>query len=87
MKTQYMPLKKKEIEYIRKKYKLTARETDVIKAVLLGKDNRAIAESIGIETNTAKAHLRNIYLKTGVNTKIQLILRFFEDVSAFLRKS
>lgn len=48
---------------------LSTREFEALKLTIEGKQNREIAESLFISTNTVKFHLRNIYTKLGVNNR------------------
>jgi len=56
------------------KFKLTAKETQVIAAVLEGDTNKAIAERLSISEQTVKNHLTNIFNKTGVSNRLELAL-------------
>jgi HD-GYP domain-containing protein (c-di-GMP phosphodiesterase class II) len=48
---------------------LTARETDVLKLLAVGKTNKEIAQSLGISDRTVQHHTVHIYGKLGVNTR------------------
>ena len=48
---------------------LSSREFEALKLTIEGKQNREIAETLYISTNTVKFHLRNIYTKLGVNNR------------------
>ena len=52
---------------------LTVRELDVLRLVYEGKNNPEIAEALFISRNTVKKHLQNIYEKTDVNSRMELI--------------
>lgn len=52
---------------------LSAREREVFALMLTGRDARTIAAQLVISENTAKAHIRNIYAKTGVHTRQEFI--------------
>jgi DNA-binding NarL/FixJ family response regulator len=52
---------------------LTARELEVTRLIVKGLRNREIAAELGITTETAKAHLKNIRAKLGVNDKSSII--------------
>ncbi|MBQ9014791.1 MAG: hypothetical protein IJ109_01600 [Firmicutes bacterium] len=52
---------------------LTVRELDVLRLVYEGKNNPEIAEALFISRNTVKKHLQNIYEKTGVSSRMELI--------------
>ena len=57
----------------RMQYKLTRRETDMVRRVLDGLTNIEIAEDCGISEQTVKDHLSNIYVKCGVRNRFELI--------------
>ncbi len=53
---------------------LTPTEQKVLDQLLLGKSNKAISEELGISINTVKTHLKHVFKKTGVKSRIALIL-------------
>ena len=55
--------------------KLTRREWEVVELLLKGKSNKLIASSLGISTRTVEFHLKNIYAKFQVSSRIELILK------------
>ncbi len=55
--------------------RLSNREWDVLKLLLQGKSNKLIASSLGVSTRTVEFHLKNIYAKFQVSSKIELILK------------
>lgn len=55
--------------------KLSNREWDVAKLLLQGKSNKLIASSLGISERTVEFHLKNIYAKFQVHSRIELILK------------
>jgi DNA-binding CsgD family transcriptional regulator len=64
-----------EMEAIRRRYKLSAREAEVAALVLHGYRNTDIAEALGITSATTKKHLTRIFDKVGVHTRSQLQTR------------
>ncbi|CVH78397.1 transcriptional regulator MalT [Coriobacteriaceae bacterium CHKCI002] len=50
-------------------HNLTSREREVFDLMLRGRDAKSIGEALVISDNTAKAHIRSIYAKTGVHTR------------------
>jgi DNA-binding CsgD family transcriptional regulator len=48
---------------------LSARETEVLRELVSGARNTAIAEKLGISERTVKAHLGSIYQKLGVDSR------------------
>jgi DNA-binding NarL/FixJ family response regulator len=57
---------------IRKQFRLTRRETDILRRVLDGLKNVEIAEELEISEQTVKDHLSNIYMKSGVENRFDL---------------
>ncbi|MGA2218800.1 MAG: response regulator transcription factor [Terracidiphilus sp.] len=51
---------------------LTEREREVLDLLLLARSNREIAEQLGIEERTVKAHVGRLMRKTGVDNRIAL---------------
>jgi len=54
---------------------LSNREREVVKLLLQGKSNKLIALSLGISDRTVEFHLKNVYAKFQVNSRIELILK------------
>ena len=54
---------------------LSKREKEVLRLVLQGKSNKQIALSLGISIRTVEFHLKNIYAKFQVSSRIELILK------------
>lgn len=59
----------------RSRYRLSAREAEVVELVLLGYRNRDIATTLGTSPATVKKHLTHVFDKVGVDTRTQLIAR------------
>lgn len=55
------------------KYSLTKREETVLKCLLEGKSNQEISDDLVISIHTLKKHIMNIYRKTDVNSRGQLM--------------
>lgn len=55
------------------RYGLTAREAEVLLLILDGKRNEDITERLCISGNTLRKHLQNLYRKTGVTGRTQLL--------------
>jgi len=50
---------------------LTTREVEILRLVLAGHTNKAIAAEIFISEKTVEYHLDNIYRKIGVRTRLR----------------
>ena len=57
-----------------KAFGLTRRELDIVRAVLAGCTNKAIAERFAISENTVKSHLMHIFNKLGASNRVELAL-------------
>ncbi len=55
--------------------RLSNREWDVLKLLLEGRSNKLIASSLNISVRTVEFHLKNIYAKFHVSSRIELILK------------
>ncbi len=55
-----------------KMQRLTEKEREITQHVLLGKTHKAIADELNISINTLKTHMKNIFSKYGVSSKIEL---------------
>lgn len=74
----YMKLPQDQDETIRLdnlilKYKISAREKEVLQLLIQGKSNKEIEEELFISIHTVKAHIQNIYKKLGVKRRALLI--------------
>ena len=58
---------------IRQEFKLTRRETDILRRVLDGYKNTDIATELEISEQTVKDHLSNLYSKTGTENRMALM--------------
>jgi DNA-binding CsgD family transcriptional regulator len=54
---------------------LSRREKEVVQLLLHGRSNKQIAFSLGISERTVEFHLRNIYVKEQVASRVELILK------------
>lgn len=57
-----------------KAFGLTRRELEIVRAVVAGCSNRAIAERASISENTVKSHLTHIFNKLGASNRVELAL-------------
>ena len=61
-------------EPLRKDFGLTAREMEILAAIVGGYTNREIAHKFSISEDTVKHHLTNIFDKLGVSNRLELAL-------------
>src|SRR5215207_1895660 len=55
--------------------KLSRRELEVVNLLLLGKSNKLIALALGISDRTVEFHLKNVYAKFQVSSRMELVLK------------
>lgn len=58
--------------------KITAREREVLRLLVLGRPNREIAQSLGIDEGTVKAHVGRLMRKMGVENRTALTMQTVE---------
>jgi DNA-binding CsgD family transcriptional regulator len=62
-----------DMNKVRQQFRLTRRETDVLRRVVDGLQNIEIAEALKITEQTVKDHLSNVYMKTGFKNRVALL--------------
>lgn len=62
----------------REKYRLSRRETQILKMISDGMLNRDIAEKLSLSIQTIETHRKNIYLKLQVTSRVELIRKVDE---------
>ena len=71
--------------------KLSPREIEVVDHVLQGKSNKQIAFQLGITERTVEFHLKNVYTKLGIGSRMELAVKLWksadDEVKGFLRES
>lgn len=61
---------------------LSSREQEVVKLLLEGKSNKLIASALGISSSTVEFHLKNIYAKVQVSSRMELVLKLGQSTGA-----
>jgi len=65
---------------------LSRREKEVVTLLLQGKSNKQIALSLDVSERTIEFHLKNIYAKLQVNSRVELILKLGKTAVDFTEK-
>lgn len=60
-------------DVLMKNYKLTDREMEIVELLLQGKTYKVIAGQLYVSENTVKTHIKNIYSKLNIKSKIELL--------------
>ena len=63
--------------------RLSNREWEVVNLLLQGKSNKMIASSLSVSKRTVEFHLKNIYTKFQVSSRIELILKLGNATGGF----
>lgn len=77
-----VPLDAKQWSYLQRRYDLTPRELQIADLVCRGLRNEHIARDLKIRPGTVKTHVRNIYRKVKVKSKITMLLRFMAETGS-----
>jgi DNA-binding NarL/FixJ family response regulator len=72
-------LDSKQWVYVQNRHNLTPREREIAELVCQGLRNGSIAGNLRIRPGTVKTHIRNIYRKVQVKSKIEMLLRFVTE--------
>jgi len=67
----------------RRNHELTDRQRDVMRLVLKGLANKAIARELAISENTVKQHLQSVYAHFGVSSRAQAVLAAVRQQPSF----
>jgi ATP/maltotriose-dependent transcriptional regulator MalT len=51
---------------------LTARETEIVRLIAAGLSNREVAERLVLSVKTVETHVRNVFAKLGVSSRVEL---------------
>jgi DNA-binding CsgD family transcriptional regulator len=78
--TVYLPQRLAERATIGARHQLTDRQLDVLELVVSGASNKAIAQELGLGLATVKTHLQNIYQKTGVASRAELLSQVISNL-------
>jgi DNA-binding CsgD family transcriptional regulator len=62
-----------DLDVVRREFRLTRREIDLVRLVLDGRTNGEISGEFGIVEQTVKDHLSNVYRKIGVKNRVALL--------------
>ena len=71
---------------LRKLFDLTRKEAELAMCLTNGRSLREAAADLGITLNTARAHLRSIFAKTGIDRQAQLLRAILRSVAALVEE-
>ena len=60
----------------------TKREREIIEQLMKGKLNKEIAHQLQISLSSVKKHTKNIYRKTGVHRRVEVVVYLSNAISA-----
>ena len=58
---------------------LSKRELEILDALSKGYHNKQIAQTLGIELETVRSHLKRIYEKLHVNSRTEAVVKFLKQ--------
>jgi len=56
-------------------YSFTKKEEEIVELILLGKNNKQIAEELNASVNTIRVHIQKIYKKTAVSNRTEFLFK------------
>jgi DNA-binding NarL/FixJ family response regulator len=59
--------------------KLSGRELQIVRGILDGRKEPCLARELGISTHTVHSYLVRLYLKLGVNSRMELAMRIMAE--------
>jgi len=60
-------------------YRLTHQERRLLELLIEGHHRKTAADVMGVSVNTVSFHLKNVYLKLGVHSKTEAVVRVLLD--------
>jgi len=70
------------VELLACRYGLTGREREIVDLIARGLDTRAVTQALSISRYTLQDHLKSIFRKTGVHTRLKLVALVSAALSA-----
>jgi len=67
-----------EFDKVREQFGLSKRETDVLKALMSGDPDKAMARHLNLSVETVRAYLKSIRLKLDASTRTAVVHRVHE---------
>ncbi len=67
------------VEKIARTFSLSHRETEILHLLAQGKSNNEIGEELCVSLSTVKKHIYNIFNKSGVNSRTQLLTAMYNS--------
>lgn len=68
------------LQQMKEKYGITDREKDILKLIGEGCSNSEICDKLVVSLSTVKKHVYNIYTKTGVKSRTQLLNLLYSQI-------
>jgi DNA-binding NarL/FixJ family response regulator len=76
-----MKLTQKQLDQIKKQYRLSPRETQIVELILKGVDSNAeIAENLGLKTGTIKQYVHVLFARFHISSKTNLVIKIFDSI-------
>lgn len=78
-------LREAEWQIIVDRLNFSPREMQIVRHVMEDLKEQTIARRLGISPHTVHTHLKRLYGKLGVSSRVELILRIFREYAASMR--
>ena len=80
------PLLEAEWDRIARQLELSPRELQIVRLVTVDAKEHTVARRLGISVHTVHTHLKRIYAKLGVSSRVELILEIFRKYVTYARQ-
>ena len=76
-----MELTQKQLEQVRKQYRLSPRETQIVDLILRGADsNEKLTNILKLHIGTTRRYVHDVYAKTQTSSKLSLALKIINSI-------
>jgi DNA-binding NarL/FixJ family response regulator len=75
-----------EWKIVAQRLRLSPRELQIVQQIMVDKKECAIASQLCISVHTVHTHLKRIYWKLNVRSRVELVIRIFQEYVAQLRE-
>ena len=80
------PLLETEWALVARRLHLSPRQVEIVHDVMLDEKEQTIADRLGISNHTVHTHLKRIYIRLGVASRVELVTRLLGEYAMLARQ-
>lgn len=80
------PLLETEWLLVARRLHLSPRQVEIVHDIMLDEHEQTIADRLGISNHTVHTHLKRIYVKLQVASRVELVTRLFTEYAVLARQ-